>query len=57
MNPGVARQANGIAFPWEGVGGVAFLLLGEVIEQRRTQDLFLVPKDARTAAYVDGRYR
>jgi phosphate transport system ATP-binding protein len=33
-----------------------FMLLGEVIEHRRTEDMFLVPKDPRTAAYVEGRY-
>ena len=34
----------------------AFMLLGEVIEHRRTEDLFLVPEDPRTAAYIEGRY-
>jgi ABC-type phosphate transport system ATPase subunit len=32
------------------------MLLGEVIEHHRTEDLFLVPSDPRTAAYVEGRY-
>jgi phosphate transport system ATP-binding protein len=34
----------------------AFMLLGELIEHRRTADLFLSPQDDRTAAYVEGRY-
>jgi len=33
-----------------------FMLLGEVVEHDRTEDMFLVPKDPRTAAYVEGRY-
>jgi len=33
-----------------------FMLLGEVIEHRRTEDLFLTPQDERTAHYVEGRY-
>jgi phosphate transport system ATP-binding protein len=33
-----------------------FMLLGEVIEHRRTEDLFLNPKDSRTAEYIEGRY-
>jgi phosphate transport system ATP-binding protein len=33
-----------------------FMLIGEVIEQRRTQNLFLTPKDPRTADYIEGRY-
>jgi phosphate transport system ATP-binding protein len=33
-----------------------FMLLGEVIEHRRTEDLFLHPKDTRTAEYIEGRY-
>jgi phosphate transport system ATP-binding protein len=34
----------------------AFMLLGEVVEQARTEDLFLTPRDARTADYIEGRY-
>jgi phosphate transport system ATP-binding protein len=34
----------------------AFMLMGEVIEQARTEDLFLTPKDPRTADYIEGRY-
>jgi phosphate transport system ATP-binding protein len=34
----------------------AFMLLGEVIEHARTEDLFLTPKDSRTADYIEGRY-
>jgi phosphate transport system ATP-binding protein len=34
----------------------AFMLLGEVIEHSRTEDLFLTPHDSRTADYIEGRY-
>ncbi len=34
----------------------AFMLLGEVIEHTRTEDLFLTPRDAHTADYIEGRY-
>jgi phosphate transport system ATP-binding protein len=33
-----------------------FMLLGEIVEHRRTEDLFLTPSDRRTAEYVEGRY-
>jgi phosphate transport system ATP-binding protein len=33
-----------------------FMLLGELIEHRRTEDLFLHPSDPRTAEYIEGRY-
>ncbi len=33
-----------------------FMLLGEIVEHRRTQQLFLEPGDPRTAEYVEGRY-
>jgi phosphate transport system ATP-binding protein len=33
-----------------------FMLLGEVVEHARTEDLFINPKDPRTAEYVEGRY-
>jgi phosphate transport system ATP-binding protein len=33
-----------------------FMLMGELIEQRRTEDLFLSPADPRTADYIEGRY-
>ena len=33
-----------------------FMLLGELIEHRRTEDLFINPKDSRTADYIEGRY-
>jgi phosphate transport system ATP-binding protein len=33
-----------------------FMLLGRIIEQRRTEDLFLTPADSRTADYIEGRY-
>jgi phosphate transport system ATP-binding protein len=34
----------------------AFMLMGEVVEHARTEDLFLTPRDGRTADYVEGRY-
>jgi phosphate transport system ATP-binding protein len=34
----------------------AFMLMGEVIEFDRTENVFLTPKDHRTADYVEGRY-
>ena len=34
----------------------AFMLLGEVVEHARTENLFLTPKDSRTADYIEGRY-
>jgi phosphate transport system ATP-binding protein len=33
-----------------------FMLMGEIVEHRRTEDLFLNPSDQRTAEYVEGRY-
>lgn len=33
-----------------------FMLMGKLIEHGRTGDLFLVPKDPRTAEYIEGRY-
>jgi len=33
-----------------------FMLLGELVEHRRTEDLFLDPSDSRTAEYIEGRY-
>ena len=33
-----------------------FMLMGELIEHRRTEDLFLSPRDERTADYIEGRY-
>ena len=33
-----------------------FMLLGELIEHGRTEDLFLSPKHPRTAEYIEGRY-
>jgi phosphate transport system ATP-binding protein len=33
-----------------------FMLLGELIEHNRTEDLFLYPKLAKTAEYIEGRY-
>jgi phosphate transport system ATP-binding protein len=34
----------------------AFMLLGELVEHRRTEDLFLHPANRTTAEYVEGRY-
>jgi phosphate transport system ATP-binding protein len=34
----------------------AFMLMGELVEYARTEDLFLTPHDPRTADYVEGRY-
>ena len=34
----------------------AFMLLGEMIEVARTEDMFLAPGDSRTADYIEGRY-
>lgn len=33
-----------------------FMLLGEVVEHARTEDLFLNPKNPKTADYIEGRY-
>jgi phosphate transport system ATP-binding protein len=33
-----------------------FMLLGELVEHTRTENLFLYPKDTRTAEYIEGRY-
>jgi phosphate transport system ATP-binding protein len=33
-----------------------FMLLGELIEHTRTGDLFLTPKNPKTAEYIEGRY-
>ncbi|MGC8742721.1 MAG: phosphate ABC transporter ATP-binding protein [Verrucomicrobiia bacterium] len=33
-----------------------FMLMGEVVEHNRTEDLFINPKDPRTAEYIEGRY-
>jgi phosphate transport system ATP-binding protein len=33
-----------------------FMLLGEIIEHRRTEELFLYPKNPKTAEYIEGRY-
>lgn len=34
----------------------AFMLLGELVEVGNTADLFVTPKDKRTADYIEGRY-
>ena len=33
-----------------------FMLMGELIEHRDTAELFVTPKDSRTADYIEGRY-
>ncbi|MDB6170908.1 MAG: pstB 1 [Chthoniobacteraceae bacterium] len=33
-----------------------FMLMGELVEQNRTEELFLNPKNIRTAEYIEGRY-
>lgn len=33
-----------------------FMLMGEVIEHNRTEDLFLTPKRPETARYIEGKY-
>jgi phosphate transport system ATP-binding protein len=33
-----------------------FMLIGEIIEHRRTEDLFIAPRDQRTSDYVEGRF-
>ncbi|UCG14770.1 MAG: phosphate ABC transporter ATP-binding protein [Deltaproteobacteria bacterium] len=33
-----------------------FMLLGEIVEHSQTADLFITPKDQRTADYIEGRY-
>jgi phosphate transport system ATP-binding protein len=34
----------------------SFMLLGEIVEHARTENLFLTPRDPRTADYIEGRY-
>jgi phosphate transport system ATP-binding protein len=33
-----------------------FMFLGRVIEHDRTSDLFVTPKNPKTAEYIEGRY-
>jgi phosphate transport system ATP-binding protein len=33
-----------------------FLLLGELVEYGKTEDIFTKPKDKRTEDYITGRY-
>jgi phosphate transport system ATP-binding protein len=33
-----------------------YMLLGEIVEHRRTEDLFIAPRDRRTADYIEGRF-
>jgi ABC-type phosphate transport system ATPase subunit len=32
------------------------MLLGEMVEHSRTEDLFLTPKHLKTSEYIEGRY-
>jgi phosphate transport system ATP-binding protein len=32
------------------------MLMGELIEHRRTEELFLNPQNPQTADYIEGRY-
>ena len=34
----------------------AFMMMGELVEHGRTQELFLRPRDPRTADYIEGRF-
>jgi phosphate transport system ATP-binding protein len=33
-----------------------FMLMGEMVEHSRTEDLFIAPKNPKTAEYIEGRY-
>jgi phosphate transport system ATP-binding protein len=33
-----------------------FMLMGELVEHSRTEDLFLAPRNPKTAEYIEGRY-
>jgi phosphate transport system ATP-binding protein len=33
-----------------------FMLLGELIEHAKTEELFINPKNPKTAEYIEGRY-
>src|SRR5687767_210314 len=33
-----------------------FMIMGEIVEHGRTQDIFINPKNPRTAEYIEGRY-
>jgi len=33
-----------------------FMLLGEIVEHNRTEDLFITPKNPKTADYIEGRF-
>ena len=33
-----------------------FMLLGEIVEHSRTEELFITPKNSKTADYIEGRY-
>ena len=33
-----------------------FMLMGEIIEHTRTEELFLTPANQKTADYIEGRY-
>ena len=48
--PHTIQQAGRIA------DKVAFMLMGDLIEEGDTQDIFSFPKDKRTNDYITGRY-
>jgi phosphate transport system ATP-binding protein len=33
-----------------------FMLMGELVEHTRTTDMFVAPKNPKTAEYIEGRY-
>ena len=33
-----------------------FMLMGKILEHARTEDLFLIPRNPKTAEYIEGRY-
>jgi phosphate transport system ATP-binding protein len=33
-----------------------FMLMGELVEHTRTEELFITPKNPKTAEYIEGRY-
>jgi phosphate transport system ATP-binding protein len=33
-----------------------FMLMGELVEHTRTTDMFVTPKNPKTAEYIEGRY-
>lgn len=50
LAPHTVQQAGRIA------DRVAFMLMGDLIEQGVTQEVFAVPRDQRTSDYITGRF-